>query len=404
MSEKVRSLSNPVGQNRAKNLLTRLALNEHVPNFMIFYGPTGTGKTTLAEWYSLRTTCEDGHLEPCNKCDICQDNIAGLENKGVSTRIKKINMALINNKSEMKNLVKEIFNLVPLNNGDVFYILEEFQELGSEQSFLLTELDQMPKGVHVIITTTELRKLLPTIRNRADFKVAFQQLNTQECLALIQRLCTRYNVDLDNEDRLFLINSTRHNPREITKVIYNLRTLGDIKKTIRELYSTLDLTICIDFYESLFADFTNFILGLDLIEQTTNLIELWQALRTFTRDMIFAYATDNSGVFTKAEFDRVKRIVANIGTDKLATLFKLVSAKASTEEAIELQLIQMHELANAKVNVSAPVAVAPVEPKIDTSALIKNYEDEEREKTAPVKLNLASISDIIGTSEIYREE
>ena len=44
-----------------------------LPNAMMFHGPSGTGKTTIARIIGMGLNCENGRSsEPCGKCNSCK--------------------------------------------------------------------------------------------------------------------------------------------------------------------------------------------------------------------------------------------------------------------------------------------------------------------------------------------
>ena len=72
------TISEVYGQKQAKDLI-RNGLDEgSLPNNLVFYGASGTGKTTCARIVAIGLSCEKGMTsKPCCECDSCYGVISG---------------------------------------------------------------------------------------------------------------------------------------------------------------------------------------------------------------------------------------------------------------------------------------------------------------------------------------
>jgi len=401
MSKKVRQIEKMIGQSTAKNLMISLKRNKQIPEFIILQGETGSGKTTMAEWFAMANTCTNTFLEPCLKCDACKDNLRGLNSNGISRNIKKVNMGKIDKKSDMTDLVKEIFSLQAMPGENIFYILEEIQELGEYQGLLLEELDRPQENVYVIACTTDPYKLRDTLLNRS-LRITFNKLTSRECILLIDNLCKDLNISLPREDKMFLATSTKNNAREITNVLHIVKDMVDVRQVIRDLYSSIPINAYLDFLELSFKDFNNFILGLSVLEDNHNIMEFWRGFRDIFRDAIYFYYGGADTIFNPKEKDKIKEIFSQLGSIKVQRIFKITHNKCADSTEIELQLMLIREIVKSEEKVKLVYKSDNSDEKVNIPELKKEYDKEEEPKRGIKTLTLESLNNIEGNRKVYK--
>lgn len=217
--------SGVVGNDGIINIIRKSLQSHNFPKFSIFYGDSGVGKSTCAEISSLYLTCSnpsDG--EPCLECDNCKRSIMSISKNdynGMSSRVRKVNLSHLANKSELGSLIESIFKIDRGNENTVF-ILEEPQTLPEiYQSALLEEIERIPDNVYVMMCTTKMGKLLPDIRNRA-IKYRFTTLDNKSARLLVDRVCSDSSGFLTDKIKNKIITFSRGVPREITNNTLNI--------------------------------------------------------------------------------------------------------------------------------------------------------------------------------------
>lgn len=206
------------------SMLKSSIINNSVPNFILMSGTSGTGKSSSAEILSLALTCENRrNEEPCLECATCKMNLEALKGKGISSRVKKINLGQKNEKSDIDEMISEIFRL-ERTNGNTVFILEEVHSLdASKQTALLEEIDKLDDNVYVILCTTKKKMLLDELANRA-INFRFSNLKSSDSRLLLEKICADYNVTFTDDKKDLILKKGRGTPRVIVELVKFLKS------------------------------------------------------------------------------------------------------------------------------------------------------------------------------------
>jgi DNA polymerase-3 subunit delta' len=152
------------GHEKTKAVLLRTMKRRRLPPAMLFSGPDGVGKKTLALLTARGYLCERGPGEPCDACSAC-----GRIRRGVHPDVRVVAPDGTAIKVErVRELVRDI-NAVPFEARARFFIVDEAHSLTEEASnALLKGLEEPPRRSHVVLITASPMSLLPTIRSRCQ--------------------------------------------------------------------------------------------------------------------------------------------------------------------------------------------------------------------------------------------
>lgn len=136
-----KTLEEVIGQDDAVKELTKRIETGTIPHAMLFSGPSGVGKTTLAR--ILRRSLK------CHEHDFCEINAAS--SRGIDT-VRDI-------ESHM--------SLAPMFGKCRMWVIDEAHKWTSDaMNSALKVLEDVPSHVYFILCTTDPQRLIPTIRNR----------------------------------------------------------------------------------------------------------------------------------------------------------------------------------------------------------------------------------------------
>jgi len=172
----VSGLADLVGQEEAVNHLTRLLASDRLAHALLFVGPESTGKGTAARSLARALFCHDPNVSPgeaCGACDGCtkmQENCHG-DFHEVVVKTKTIPVAAIRDATRQ-------LSLRSVESGAKVLLIEGADRMNaSAQNALLKTLEEPPGATHIILTTSRLRAILPTVVSRCQ-RVHFAPLPT----------------------------------------------------------------------------------------------------------------------------------------------------------------------------------------------------------------------------------
>ena len=176
--------SDVVGQDSIVKTLKNSIMNKSFSHAYMFFGPRGTGKTSLSKIFARSINCldpEDG--EACGKCANCK---ISFDKDPVD--IIEIDAASNNGVEEIRKLIDNI-NLVPTSLKYKVYIIDEVHMLSTGAfNALLKTLEEPPEHVVFILATTDPMKVPSTIVSRCQ-TFSFKRIDNSEIVNLLKDIC-----------------------------------------------------------------------------------------------------------------------------------------------------------------------------------------------------------------------
>lgn len=183
----IRTLDDIRGNNVTIYSIKTLLERKTFPNLSILSGVMGVGKTSVARVVA-----------------------STLDHTGAPAKVYNCGMPL-----DLAKLQEEVFSLNPMHPRA--FIFEEVHALSkADQNALLQMFDSQSKNVYILCTTTEIRKVLRTIRSRAqvwDFKL----LSDKQCAQLLDDYLSLSNCTLSEGSKRSLLRASHGVPRDLIK-------------------------------------------------------------------------------------------------------------------------------------------------------------------------------------------
>ncbi|MGE0490316.1 MAG: ATP-binding protein [Vulcanimicrobiota bacterium] len=165
-----------VGNREARQWLERSSQQGNPYPSLLFSGPAGLGKRLTAIWYAAFLNCA-GQQRPCGRCPSCGKIARGNHpDLLVQERLEKKNTLGV---GEIREGIAAA-DYTPYEGGFRIWIIPEAERLTEEaQNSLLKTLEEPPRKLVVILVTSNLGVILPTVASRCQ-PLRFRPVETTE--------------------------------------------------------------------------------------------------------------------------------------------------------------------------------------------------------------------------------
>ena len=183
-----------VGQTAIVQTLKNSIINHNFSHAYMFFGPRGTGKTTMSKIFARNINCldpKDGIA--CGKCEHCEVSFSK-----DCIDIIEIDAASNNGVDEIRELKNKI-SLVPSQLKYKVYIIDEVHMLSiGAFNALLKTLEEPPEHAIFILATTDPQKVPETIVSRCQC-FSFKKISVDTIKEKLESVCKEEKIKIDDE-------------------------------------------------------------------------------------------------------------------------------------------------------------------------------------------------------------
>jgi DNA polymerase-3 subunit gamma/tau len=188
------SFEEVVGQEAVVRTLTNAIAADAVRQAYLFAGPRGTGKTSMARILAKCLNCAQGPTTtPDSTCHACRAIAAG-----TSLDVIEMDAASQRGIDDIREIRDRVV-LQPVEGQYKVYILDEAHQLtDAAWNALLKLIEEPPPHLVFVFCTTDLSKVLPTVRSRCQTFV-FQRPRLQDLVRKLRLIADAEEIEVSDQ-------------------------------------------------------------------------------------------------------------------------------------------------------------------------------------------------------------
>ena len=153
-----------VGQEQLKEHLQNAIAMQKVSHAYIINGERSAGKEFIARVFAMTLQCEKGETEPCGEYHSCKQALGNNQPDIIYISHEKPNTIGV---EDIRSQINNDIVIKPYSSPRKIYIINEGEKMTPQaQNALLKTLEEPPEYAVILILTTNMDALLPTVLSR----------------------------------------------------------------------------------------------------------------------------------------------------------------------------------------------------------------------------------------------
>jgi len=152
-----------IGQEQIVEHLKTAVTTNQISHAYVIQGERSAGKEFIAKLFAMSILCEEGSGEPCGNCRSCKQAEGDNHPDIIKVTHEKPNTIGVD---DIRKITGDIY-IKPYSSARKIYILNEAEKMTVQaQNALLKTLEEPPEYATILLLTTGMDALLPTIQSR----------------------------------------------------------------------------------------------------------------------------------------------------------------------------------------------------------------------------------------------
>lgn len=248
-----------IGQEQIKEHLQNALTTKKISHAYIINGEKSSGKEYIAKVFAMALQCEKGELEPCQECHACKQALSNNQPDIIRVGHEKPNTISVD---DIRAQINNDVAIKPYSSPYKIYIVNEAEKMTPQaQNAILKTLEEPPEYAVILLLTSNVNALLPTILSRcvvlnmkpvADEKVRkflMEELQVPDYKADVCVAFARGNVgkakalasseDFENikNEALSLLKYIQD--MELHEIVAAIKKIGDYKLEINDYFDIM---------------------------------------------------------------------------------------------------------------------------------------------------------------------
>jgi DNA polymerase-3 subunit gamma/tau len=360
-----------VAQAHITQTLTNAISSGRVAHAILFSGPRGTGKTTVARILAKAMNCKDGPTPvPCNVCSSCNEITAG---KAVD--VFEIDGASNNSVDQVREL-RENIKYMPAHSSYKIYIIDEVHMLSTAAfNALLKTLEEPPSHVMFMFATTEPHKIPITILSRCQ-RHDFRRMDLNSISTHMASLCRQEGFEIAEESLGLIAREAGGSMRDGLSLLDQIMTCiqGPIThEQVLDILGIIDRKFIFDLSESILKADIPASLDLldDIYDHGHDMKKLYADLTEHFRNLLVAAMGKKVNKLVDLPSGEVDQLVAQAKTISTAVLNQIFDLLFKEEASIRLSAQPKLALEVALIRMLQSKPALPIDVLIDKLDILR---------------------------------
>ncbi|MBQ2803160.1 MAG: DNA polymerase III subunit delta' [Lachnospiraceae bacterium] len=153
-----------IGQEQIKEHLQGAITSGKVSHAYIINGEKSSGKEFIAKVFAMTLQCESGGCNPCQECHSCKQALSSNQPDIIRVTHEKPNTISVD---DIRVQINNDVAIKPYSSKYKVYIVNEAEKMTVQaQNAILKTLEEPPEYAVIILLTSNVNSLLPTILSR----------------------------------------------------------------------------------------------------------------------------------------------------------------------------------------------------------------------------------------------
>jgi DNA polymerase-3 subunit gamma/tau len=316
--------------------LTNAISTDRVAHAILFSGPRGTGKTTVARILAKAMNCRQGPTAvPCNVCRSCEEIT-----DGHAVDVFEIDGASNNSVDQVREL-RENIKYMPAHSAFKIYIIDEVHML-SPAAFnaLLKTLEEPPAHILFMFATTEAHKIPITILSRCQ-RHEFRRINLDAISKHMAWICRQEDFQISDQSLALIAREAGGSMRDALSLLDQIMTCTQGALThdqVLDLLGVIDRKMIYDLAEAILSADLPAVLDVldDIYDRGHDMKKLYADLLQHFRNLLVASLGSKVDKLIDLPAAEVEQLATQAQLISAGTLNQIFDLLYSQETAVRL--------------------------------------------------------------------